>query len=434
MLHDRFGRDQHEVLFRQLFHIRQSGTVADYVECFSALVDQLAAYDTNDNPLHYTMCFVDGLREDIKPMVMVQRPSTLDSACALALVQEEAVDSNKKFSSRKYDSFYSRGAAKSVGSVPVPVAVSVDKQIGVVGSSDDKLKALKQYRRARGLCDRCAVKLVQGHKCAPTVQLHVMQELWDLFSEDENVDSPAEVLGQSDAEGQICVSLSEAGATGQDSTRSMRLLGEIQGNAVLILIDSGSSHSFLSTKIAELLDGSTPLLHPLTVAVANGHSMQCQSQFERVTWAVQGYEFQSDLKVLPLLHYDMIVGYDWLEKFSPMRVHWGAKWMAIPLGGRTVVLQGILSELLTGDVIQVCQLADSRELSAAGDVPGWPKEIPPVILELLSEYEDVFASKVEFPPPRSCSHTIPLLPRARPVSIRPYRYAPVLKDEIEKQV
>jgi hypothetical protein len=73
-------------LIKQLFHIRQSGTVAYYVEHFSALVDQLATYETTDNPLYYTMRFVDGLHDDIKLMVMIQRPSTLDTACALAMV------------------------------------------------------------------------------------------------------------------------------------------------------------------------------------------------------------------------------------------------------------------------------------------------------------------------------------------------------------
>jgi hypothetical protein len=37
MIHDCFGRDQHEALIRLLFHIRQSGSVADYVERFSLL-------------------------------------------------------------------------------------------------------------------------------------------------------------------------------------------------------------------------------------------------------------------------------------------------------------------------------------------------------------------------------------------------------------
>ena len=38
------------------------------------------------------------------------------------------------------------------------------------------------------------------------------------------------------------------------------------------------------------------------------------------------------------------------------------------------------------------------------------------------------------PPRRKYDHTIPLLPGAQPFSIRPYRLAPVLKDELEKQV
>jgi hypothetical protein len=44
MVHDRFGRNQHEALIRQLFHIRQLGTIAEYVEKFSTLADQFPAY------------------------------------------------------------------------------------------------------------------------------------------------------------------------------------------------------------------------------------------------------------------------------------------------------------------------------------------------------------------------------------------------------
>jgi hypothetical protein len=30
---------------------------------------------------------------------------------------------------------------------------------------------------------------------------------------------------------------------------------------------------------------------------------------------------------LPLSFYDIIVGMDWLERFSPMKVDWKLKWM-----------------------------------------------------------------------------------------------------------
>jgi hypothetical protein len=51
-------------------------------------------------------------------------------------------------------------------------------------SVGDKVRALKQYCRARGLCYRCAEKWSYGHQCVSTVQLHAIQELWELLPED----------------------------------------------------------------------------------------------------------------------------------------------------------------------------------------------------------------------------------------------------------
>jgi hypothetical protein len=45
--------------------------VVEYVEQFSALVDQLSAYEANADHLYYTMKFVDGLQDDIKSVIMV---------------------------------------------------------------------------------------------------------------------------------------------------------------------------------------------------------------------------------------------------------------------------------------------------------------------------------------------------------------------------
>jgi len=61
LLLDRFGRDEHDQLIRQLLHIRQTGTVPEYVTQFAELIDQLAAYESNADPRHYTMKFIDGV-------------------------------------------------------------------------------------------------------------------------------------------------------------------------------------------------------------------------------------------------------------------------------------------------------------------------------------------------------------------------------------
>jgi hypothetical protein len=156
-------------------------------------------------------------------------------------------------------------------------------------------------------------------------------------------------------------------------------------------------------------------------------------------WAVQGYKFYSDFKVLPLQHFDVILGYDWLEQFSPMKVHWLEKWIAIAYQSGTVILQGMLSALQAEAVVQVLQLPDTVS-SASGDsldaISGFPT-INQWYVEaqrLLHSYAEVFVTRVSFPLVRACSHSIPLITSARFVSIRPYRYAPTLKDEIEKQV
>jgi hypothetical protein len=52
----------------------------------------------------------------------------------------------------------------------------------------------------------------------------------------------------------------------------------------------------------------------------------------------------------------------------------------------------------------------------------------------LTSYADIFATKVQFPPPRPFSHSIPLIPGPRLFFIKPYRYTPSLKNEIEHQV
>jgi hypothetical protein len=61
-------------------------------------------------------------------------------------------------------------------------------------------------------------------------------------------------------------------------------------------------------------------------------------------------------------------------------------------------------------------------------------EVPPAIQAVLSELSALFAVPMELPPARACDHAIPLVPSASPVTVRPYRYAPALKDEIEKQL
>ena len=57
-----------------------------------------------------------------------------------------------------------------------------------------------------------------------------------------------------------------------------------------------------------------------------------------------------------------------------------------------------------------------------------------LVQALLDKYAVVFSPPTGLPPRRQFDHSIPLIPGAQLVSIRPYRIPPHLKVEMEKQV
>lgn len=60
--------------------------------------------------------------------------------------------------------------------------------------------------------------------------------------------------------------------------------------------------------------------------------------------------------------------------------------------------------------------------------------LPGAVQQLLADFHDLFRPPNSLPPSRHCDHEIPLIDGAQPVFVRPYRYPPKLKDEIEHQV
>jgi len=168
----RFGRNQHQSLIRRLYKLTQTGSVEEYVTQFSELIDQLAGYEDALDSLHYVTRFIDGLKPSVKVFVACQLPQDLETAYNIALVQEEVGDGLIV----QHSSSVIPRRARALPQLPIRPNDSV-KPHEAVRSSDDKLAALKNYRRAKGLCFTCGERWAKEHKCQPTVQLHVVQEM-----------------------------------------------------------------------------------------------------------------------------------------------------------------------------------------------------------------------------------------------------------------
>lgn len=110
------------------------------MEQFSEPVDQLVAYEHTTNPIYYTMHFIEGPSDDIKFIVLVQRPSSLDTAYSLALLQEEVLDSAKRHDYRKPDQrFVSKPSATLQTALPLPQPPRNDKLPPIILPEEQKL-------------------------------------------------------------------------------------------------------------------------------------------------------------------------------------------------------------------------------------------------------------------------------------------------------
>ena len=138
----------------------------------------------------------------------------------------------------------------------------------------------------------------------------------------------------------------------------------------------------------------------------------------------------------------MILGMDWLEHFSPMWINWQRKKLRFTYQGKRITLTGVKENLsdcksvtakqLKGmfksrAIAQVVQLCSIEENETS-------EQLPPVISAVLQEFQDQFQEPSRLPPHRDFNHNIPLMPNAKPVNAKPYRYASKQKDEIERQV
>jgi hypothetical protein len=122
--------------------------------------------------------------------------------------------------------------------------------------------------------------------------------------------------------------------------------------------------------------------------VISGNVIPASSEILQAEWSSQVYSFHSNLKVLPLYIFDMILGMEWLERFSPMKIHWAHKWPTIPYQHNQITLQGLLLGSLNYVMIELMHVSTDLDKVSA-DI------ILPTIQNLLNQFQVVFATPVE---------------------------------------
>jgi hypothetical protein len=152
-------------------------------------------------------------------------------------------------------------------------------------------------RREKGLCYYCDDKYSQSHVCK-TPRIFLIQGMeWEQDMADNSVcieEEGIEELGVNLPE------ISLHAISGTPTPHTMRVVGFIRGQMVVILIDSGSTHNFLDPSIVKKTQLSILSHTRITVKVANGDTIQSEGQCSDVSLKVQGVILTTEFYILSL--------------------------------------------------------------------------------------------------------------------------------------
>jgi len=298
-------------------------------------------------------------------------------------------------------------------------------------------RQLRDYRKANNLYYSCGEKFEPGYQAVcPKKQQPQVNTL--AINDLDKEEITKEMLNQLAAEDLLTADfckLSLNALTTVDSSISIKLRSLVKNKVMLILLDSGSSHSFVSkhhfTDIAQLPTIQIPARR---VKLANGEWLTTSTMVQNLQWYIQGATLTSDMLVLDMAPYDAILGYDWLKKHSPMNCDWNQKTLEFTLNGKQVRIQGV-SAISATQLYKGTKGKDTWAFVIVDSLPppkldqGTPT--PPCIQQILDEHKLIFQDPKTLPPSRCYDHAIPLIPGAMTVNARLYNYSPQHKTETE---
>ncbi|KAF5456115.1 hypothetical protein F2P56_025626 [Juglans regia] len=227
---------------------------------------------------------------------------------------------------------------------------------------------------------------------------------------------------------------------GTPSPGMMRVKGTVSGEPIVILVDSGSSHSFLHLVIARRANLDINQSTKLAVRVANGSIIQSEGHCDSVPLKMQGTQLCPSLYILELGGCDIVLGVNWLATLGLIVWDFSKLSMQLKNGGHKVELRGLEPTPISLEGSSKVMLASMTKGIGFLQQIQIESKVDSVVVqntevsELLTQFQGVFEEPNGLPPVRDHDHKIVLKEGTPPISNRPYRYPYYQKTEIEKIV
>ncbi|KAF8407600.1 hypothetical protein HHK36_006734 [Tetracentron sinense] len=261
----RFGPSDYEDFDEALSKLRQTGTIREYQMQFEKLENRVEGWPEKA----LVGCFIAGLKEDIRADIKLFRPATMLATVGLARMQEDRLQ-KLRCSPKPF-------VPRVPGSPPPNPTISPRG-----GPPVRRLNwAEMQARREKGLYYNCDDRFEPGHKCKT-------QQIFLLAADEE---AEAILEEEIEAEKEEVPKISIHALSGLLSHQTMRVTGYIKRQKVSILLDSGSTHNFISGGLAQQLKLPIHRSPSFNVLVANGSNLECSGCCNDIKIDIQGRSF-----------------------------------------------------------------------------------------------------------------------------------------------
>ena len=206
-----------------------------------------------------------------------------------------------------------------------------------------------------------------------------------------------------------------------------------------VLFDPGATHSFISASFASMLDIEFVPLHcSLCVETPMGGKVETKWVCHACVLYIGGLEVTMDLVLLDISSFDVIVGMDWLTRHHAVLDCYLKKVTFQTSSGSYMSFYG--DRRLT--FIPLIRNLDDKWSRKDGrhyflfNLKGEGKKMTTIdCIPMVCEFADVFPKELPcLPPHREMDFSIELYPGTDPISIAPYRMAPVELKELNIQL
>ncbi|CAL9019337.1 unnamed protein product, partial [Prunus brigantina] len=189
-------------------------------------------------------------------------------------------------------------------------------------------------RRDKRLCYNCDEKFSPGHRCK---KLFLIEGCWSNEENDAKDSNTHEMeLGE-----EVFPEISLRAIYGGRTPQTMRVHGKVGKHQMTFLVDSGSTHNFLSNTVAQKAGVNPTGYGKFEVSVANGETLTSAGLCKGVCMLIQGVPITVDLYLLPLKGCDAVLGAQWLHTLGPIIWDFSKLQMTFNVGGQDVELQGV---------------------------------------------------------------------------------------------